>query len=205
MKLKLFWTPRILPLFFKGRIWRSTSKNSIHLTFDDGPHPSITPWLLDYAKQQDIHFNFFWLGKNVELFPQLLVRAKEEGHLIANHGYDHIHANKTSKESYIENIEAGQAYVPHKMFRPPYGRLSWRMAIKIKKKTPIIMWTFLSYDWDKNTSNDEILHQLKKNLKPGAILVFHESEKTINRYKELIPKVVEEIKSRGLKIDLLPL
>ncbi len=205
MKIRMFWTPPFLSWFFPERKWSCPSNDSVFLTFDDGPHPEITPWLINFAKEQDIKLNFFWLGKNTVEFPALLSLAVENGHLVANHGYEHWNALKVNRSKYLNNVEKGQEQVPYQLFRPPYGRLSWRQALKIKQKSTIIMWSFLSYDWDKNVSNADILKALQKKLKPGSILVFHESEKTKDRYKELIPNVVKVIKKRGLKIDLLPL
>lgn len=205
MKLRMFWIPSVLPWIFRGRTWNETSNDAVFLTFDDGPHVELTPWLLDFARKYQVKLNFFWLGKNVEQLPHLLEQAIHDGHRIANHGYTHLNSFNVNRAIYIQNMEKGQDFVPHQLFRPPYGRLSWRLAKKIKRTSKIIMWSFLSYDWDKNVSNDTILKTLKKKLKPGAILVFHESDKTQERFKELIPQVIEVIKARGLKMDLLPL
>ena len=205
MKWRMYWTPFFLPWFFRGRKWRCDSNEAVYLTFDDGPHPEITPWLIDYANEQSIKLNFFWLGKNVAQFPTMLHTAIQNGHRVANHGYTHLNSFKVKDSDYLENVVKGQDIMPHRLFRPPYGRLSWRLAKKVKPISPIVMWTFLSYDWDKNVSNETIINALKKKLKPGAILVFHESDKTQERIKELIPKVIDVIKARGLKMDLLPL
>ena len=173
------------------------------MTFDDGPHPEITPWLLDFALQEDIQFTFFWLGKNSEKYPELVKRAVNEGHTVANHGMEHLNAYSVNHTDYLQNVAKGQANAPHSFFRPPYGRLSWRKARSIAENTKIVMWTWLSYDWLPDQYPKKILNRLKKDVRSGKILVFHESEKTKHKIKQILPEAIAHIKSIGLEIKAL--
>lgn len=195
--------PSFAKSIYRKRIWHSTSKNKVYVTFDDGPHEQITPWLLELAKSESVKFNFFWLGKNIENFPDLLSKAHDNNHFIANHGYDHLHYTKVSKEAYFQNFLKGKNLVPHNAFRPPYGRISPSLAQKVYSHSPIVMWSWLSYDWQKDVSNKEILEALEKKVDGGDILVFHESDKTLERIFELIPSVIAILKKKQLTLSTL--
>lgn len=195
--------PDAVQSFYDKRIWRSNDKSKVFLTFDDGPHEKTTPWLLELANKEKIKLNFFWLGSNADYLLDSVNIAKDNGHFVGNHGYDHLHYTKVSKSEYLENFFKGKALFPDNAFRPPYGRLSPSLAREIYPHSPIIMWTWLSYDWKKEVSNAKIIQQLEKQITGGEILVFHESEKTIERIFDLIPKVIEVLKNKGLTLSTL--
>ena len=200
IKIRVYNTPSIAKWIFPNRIWHGNkANNEVYVTFDDGPHVELTPWLLDFARKKEIKLNFFWLGKNAIKLKELKDRAQHEGHFIANHGYEHLNDTKVPNAAYLENFSKGNTIFKEKAFRPPYGRLGQKSAKKIKQTHQIIMWSWLSYDWDKNISNQTIEKKLKKHLKPGHILVFHESDKTKDRFYELIPKIFNIIEIKGLK------
>lgn len=199
-KIRIFKIPTILKLVFPNRIWHGDrSEKEVFLTFDDGPHHEITPWLLDFAKKEGLKINFFWLGKNTEVHQDLALQAIEDGHFIANHGFEHLNALKVRNEVYFENFRKGDNDFTFKAFRPPYGRLKNKIASEISRTHRIIMWSWLSFDWDKNVSNEKIIKKLKNQIRNGDILVFHESDKTLNRFFKLLPEVVEVLKTKGLK------
>ena len=195
--------PDVAQSIYKKRIWHSTNKNHVYVTFDDGPHEKITPWLLNLAREEGVKLNFFWLGKNVLNSPEIINTAKQDGHFVGNHGYDHLHYSRVSKEEYFENFKKGKDLFPDNAFRPPYGRLAPSIAKNIYPHSPIIMWSWLSYDWQKEMSNKKILQQLEKNVSGGDILVFHESDKTYDRIFELIPEVITILKKKGLTLSTL--
>lgn len=205
MVIRIFKLPFFVPWFLTKTKWNLKARNTVFLTFDDGPHPEITPWLLSFAKENDIPLTFFWLGENAEKNIDLIERAKKEGHVVANHGYEHLNSSKTDNEKYFNNYQKGKAIVPDNLFRPPYGKIKPSVRKIIAKHTPIIMWTRLSYDWDKKVSDQKIINKLTKGLIGGEILVFHENDKTKDRIKTLLPKVVEVIQEKGFnfaKIEL---
>jgi peptidoglycan/xylan/chitin deacetylase (PgdA/CDA1 family) len=203
VKIKVFKIPRLTQSIYRKRIWHSSSEDKVFITFDDGPHEKITPWLLALAKKESVKLNFFWLGVNVQNQHALLSKAEDEGHFIANHGYQHLHYAMVSSTEYLENFLKAKDMFPNNAFRPPYGRLSPSLAQKIYPHSPIIMWSWLSYDWEKNVSNEKILESIEKKVKAGDILVFHESDKTIERIFELIPAVIAILKKKQLTLSTL--
>lgn len=206
MSIKLFKTPRFLRWTFPRRTWGFSSKNnSVYLTFDDGPQEKITPWVLDVLKEKNIKATFFCVGNNVFNQPQIVNRIKAEGHLIANHTMNHENALKTSSEDYFRSITRAGERVDNNLFRPPYGRLSMFQSYQIAKRYKIIMWSWLSYDFDRKVTIEKILIKAKKQIKAGDIIVFHDNIKTFDRLKVLLPEVIEIIEAKKLRFELIPL
>jgi len=203
VKIKLFKLPNVVKSVYGKRIWQSKNNKAVYCTFDDGPHKEITPWLLQLAKEENIKLNFFWLGRNLNQVANAIESAKKEGHFVGNHGFDHLKYTKVSKHEYLDNFFKGKDLFPDNAFRPPYGRVSPSLAKEIQVHSPIIMWTWLSYDWERSVSNETILQKLKEDVHGGEILVFHESEKTKNRIFELVPKVISILKKKGLTLHTL--
>lgn len=196
-QLKLYNVPFFLKWLFPFRTWTIQSDQAVFFTFDDGPHPEITPWLLDLAQEKKAKFTFFWLGKNMLNYPELVDRALKEGHTIGNHGMEHLNAYKVKHKKYIENVKEGSAIAPHNLFRPPYGRLSWRKSWLLKNETNVVMWSWLSYDWLVSSAPSQIINKCKKHIRPGKVLVFHESEKTKDKIKEIIPPLLNFVLEKG--------
>lgn len=190
-------SPKLLHKIFPARIWGiSVSDKSLFLTFDDGPNPKITPWVLDFMKEQQICATFFCVGENVEKYPELYQRILDEGHRTGNHTMKHLNGMKTEKNRYLQSISDAEKIVRSNLFRPPYGRLNKRMDKRLSEKFKIIMWTWLSKDYDRTTPVEKIIDASNK-IKPGDILVFHDNEKTQDRLKELLPPIILRLKSEG--------
>ncbi len=190
-------SPRLLHKVFPARIWGiSVSDKSLFLTFDDGPNPKITPWVLDFLKEQQICATFFCVGENVEKYPELYQRILDEGHRTGNHTMKHLNGMKTEKNRYLQSISDAEKIVRSNLFRPPYGRLNKRMDKRLSEKFKIIMWTWLSKDYDRTIPVEKIIDASNK-IKVGDILVFHDNEKTQDRLKEVLPPIILRLKSEG--------
>jgi peptidoglycan/xylan/chitin deacetylase (PgdA/CDA1 family) len=199
-----FRTPYLIKKLFFNRVWGfSCSQNKLYLTFDDGPHPSITPWILDFLKQENVKATFFCVGDNVRKYPEIYHRILQEGHKVGNHTMYHNNASKTSKKDYFESIQEADKYIKSDLFRPPYGRLPIIWEKEILKKFKIIKWTWLSYDYDSNVSIDTILNQTKK-INSGSILVLHDNPKISEKQKELLPKLLFQLKENNFTFELIP-
>ena len=200
-----FKTPFFFRLFFPKRKWGfSHVKNEVYLTFDDGPHPDITPWILDELKNKNIKACFFCVGANVQKYPQLFLRIKEDGHQVGNHSMFHNNSFKTNKNEYLNSILEADKIIQSKLFRPPYGRLQWNRANIISKKYTIIMWTWLSYDFDISVSLEKIKAKAKK-IKSGSIIVLHDNPKISERQKLLLPEIIALIKEKGFTFGTIPI
>lgn len=190
-------SPKLLHKFFPARIWGiSVSDKSIFLTFDDGPDPEITPWILDFLKENQINATFFCVGENVERYPDLYQRIINEGHQTGNHTMKHLNGMKTTRKNYLESIREAQQVIQSNLFRPPYGRLNKRLDQYLSQEFKIIMWTWLSKDYDHSVSPEEIISSAQK-IRPGDILVFHDNTKTKDRLKVLLPTIIYRLKSEN--------
>jgi peptidoglycan/xylan/chitin deacetylase (PgdA/CDA1 family) len=201
--MRFFRAPLIAKLLFPSGIWKGKEADSIYLTFDDGPNPEVTPWVLDLLNQFQIKATFFLVGKNVKDYPELLNRIISEGHQIGNHTMNHECGTKTGINSYISSVSQAEIYVQSDLFRPPYGKITRNQFKKlIDGGKKIVFWSWLSYDFDKNISPKKII-QKAKDIKGGDILVFHDSEKGFPNLKNSIIEIIEQLKSRGLKFKTL--
>lgn len=167
----------------------------IFLTFDDGPHPEITPAVLDILKSYGVKATFFCLGKNVESYPQVYKRILDEGHSVGNHSFSHLNGWKTSNARYFNDVEAAGQFIEGDLFRPPYGRISpWQM-LRLSKKYRIVCWSILSRDYDSKVAPEECFRNVVNNLHPGAVIVFHDSQKASVNCLSALPKVLEYLKA----------
>ncbi|MBC9811410.1 polysaccharide deacetylase family protein [Crocinitomicaceae bacterium CZZ-1] len=186
-------SPKLLHKLFPARIWGiSVSDKSVFLTFDDGPHPEITSWVLDFLKEKNIRATFFCVGENVERFPDLYRRLLDEGHRTGNHTMKHLNGMKTDKKTYLHSILETEKQVKSNLFRPPYGRLNRKMDKLLTQRFKIIMWTWLSKDYDASIPVDSII-KAAESIQPGDILVFHDNLKSKERLQKLLPPIVERL------------
>jgi len=200
-------TPKFIKKTFSGLTWNITEKRkTIYLTFDDGPTPEVSPWVLDLLFKYNAKATFFCLGENAERYPELLKRIIEEGHSIGNHTYHHKKGFYTRVKDYVEDVELANHLIRSNLFRPPYGRIRPRQLLELKKKYQIIMWDVISCDYNQQISGEECFSNVVKNTKEGSIIVFHDSLKAENNLQYTLPKVLEYYKKLGFefnKIDYL--
>jgi peptidoglycan/xylan/chitin deacetylase (PgdA/CDA1 family) len=194
--MRLFKVPKFAKYFYKKRIWGfSVNTDSIFLTFDDGPHPAITPFVLDFLKEKNIKANFFCVGENVSLYPEIFQRILAEGHQVGNHTFRHENSKKVSENVYLNSISKANDLIKSKLFRPPYGVLNSKLAQIISKEYRIVMWSWSSYDFDENVSLNKILKSAKK-IKAGDILVLHDNPKFSAKLKMLLPDLIAYLVSQ---------
>lgn len=190
------------PGFFKAlwpsRVWSiDTDEKNIYLTFDDGPHPVATPFVLDVLKQYNARGTFFCIGRNVQQYPEIYQRIIEEGHAIGNHTQNHLNGWKTKNEMYLADVAEARKCIDSKLFRPPYGRIRSSQAKHVSKHASIIMWTVLSGDFDTGISINKCLNNVIRNTKRGSIVVFHDSGKAFPLLKEVLPQVIDHFSKQG--------
>lgn len=196
--MKIFKVPRFFRLFFPNKTWDfSASEKVIFLTFDDGPDPQITPWLLDFLANNNIVATFFCVGDNVKKFPEIYARILAEGHAVGNHSMHHQKGINVSLKEYIKSVELASHYIDSILFRPPYGRMSIRQTYALRKKYVIIMWSWLSFDYEPSISVRKIISNAKRRIQAGDILVFHDNSKTTDRLKEILPELIEIVRAKG--------
>ena len=196
--------------FIKPKAWQG---REIYLTFDDGPVPDITPWVLNTLSNYNAKATFFCIGKNVKNHPAIFQNIIDEGHTIGNHTFNHLNGWKTSTQKYVDNIDkaesisiqysVGSRYkyskqFSSKLFRPPYGRIKPSQVKKLMAKGyKIIMWDVLSGDFDQKLTKEDCFQNVIKNIKNGSIVVFHDSEKAFKNLEYTLPKVLEYCTENG--------
>lgn len=202
--LKLFKIPGFVRFFSPYKIWNFTCESkTVFLTFDDGPQPDVTPWVLDYLASEEIQATFFCIGKNVNAYPELFHRIRMEGHAIGNHSMHHEVFSKLKSATYMQSIEEANSLIDSKLFRPPYGKIHSKISKKISEHYKIIMWSWMAYDFDENVKIEKVLRKSKK-IKSGDILVFHDNLKSKDRLKILLPKIVSKLKKSGYHFKVVP-
>jgi peptidoglycan/xylan/chitin deacetylase (PgdA/CDA1 family) len=201
--MKIFRTPIYFPWFFPRRRWGfSSASKSVYLTFDDGPTPELTHWILELLEKEKIQATFFCVGTNAKSHPELMNRMVDQGHAIGNHTMRHEKGTKVSKKDYLESINEASNYIDSKLFRPPYGRLPMIYGRSIRKNYKIVMWSWLSYDYDASVSISKILEEASR-IKAGDVLVVHDNEKVMNRIKELLPQMIQIVREKELNFAII--
>jgi len=202
--------PTLVQRFFPDRIWKgSPEKDRIYLTFDDGPAPGVTEFVLDELAKRNQVATFFVVGDNVRKYPQLAIRILESGHQIGNHTFNHMNGCKTDLKTYLKNVELCQETIRDQLgleatlFRPPYGLITRGQAKLVTKTHQIAMWTVLSGDYDDQLHPEQILEKTRIHSLPGKIVVFHDQEKTTKVLPEILPNYLDYILDQGWSTSTL--
>ncbi len=197
-------TPKLIRKLFPNYLWnKSRKKPYVYFTFDDGPIPEITPWVLDTLKSYDMHGTFFCVGDNVRKHSKIYNRLIAEGHSVGNHSYSHKSGWGSDVDKYLDDVELCGSFVQSDLYRPPYGRLKPQQAEAIRHQYQIVMWDILSGDFDPNITAEQCYQNVIQNLKPGSIVVFHDNVKSFDTLKEVLPRVIEYCQSKGLSSKAL--
>lgn len=179
--------------------WKiSTHEKCLYLTFDDGPEPEITPWILDLLAQYNAKATFFCVGENAQRNPEIIQRILKEGHSLGNHTHNHLKGWNTKDAQYVQNTIKASKSTSNKLFRPPYGRIK-KTQIHLLKALgyKIIMWNQLSCDYLQNLNTDKSLQTLIKHASPGNIVVFHDSIKASKNVTKILPLYLEAMTKAG--------
>ncbi|PHS60827.1 MAG: polysaccharide deacetylase family protein [Flavobacterium sp.] len=214
MKSYLVKTPKFVQRIFPERVWAFPNNNNfVYLTFDDGPIPEITPWVLSLLKKHQAKATFFCIGDNVKKHPEVFKQIITEGHSVGNHTFNHLNGWKIRTEKYIDNCLKFNEILPlfpplndnsalttpsSVLFRPPFGKMTSKQSKILQKKGyKIIMWDVLSADFDATISKEKCLENVLTTIQEGSVIVFHDSLKAADKLKYVLPKVLEYIKEAG--------
>lgn len=197
--------PLFIRFFFSRAVWRmKTSEKIIFLTFDDGPIPEVTPWVIDCLKKYKAVATFFCVGENVRKYPNIFNILINNGMAVGNHTYSHSDTKHFKKKEYLKNVDKCSEFVKSSLFRPPYGRIfPWWMSELKKRFDKIVMWDILTLDYDKNYTAEDIVNNVVTNIRPGSVIVFHDSLKAWDRLNYALPKVLEYITEKGYKTEII--
>ncbi len=178
-------------------------EKKIYLTFDDGPIPIVTSWVLDVLKNENIKSTFFCVGNNVKQNPDIYNSILEAGHSVGNHTYNHLNGWNTDTNKYIDNVKQCGELVQSNLFRPPYGKLKKSQSAIINQQSTIIMWDVLSGDYDLKTGSRQCLKNVTDNVRNGSIILFHDSLKAREKLEYALPRFIEFAKENGFEFGTL--
>jgi peptidoglycan/xylan/chitin deacetylase (PgdA/CDA1 family) len=208
-----YWvkTNRVIKRVFKNFVWHLPNKEKkVYLTFDDGPTPEVTEWVLSILSAHRIKATFFCIGNNIEKHPEIFSKVVAGGHAIGNHTYNHLNGWNTDNQTYFENIAAAEKSIAgrlptlmqNKLFRPPYGKMKASQSAQIRKQGyKIIMWDVLSADFDQAISPEKCLRNVTNNTCEGSIIIFHDSVKAYKNLSYALPKAIEYLKRKNYYFD----
>ena len=222
--MRLVTTPKILRMLYPSFLWEMPKgEKKLYITFDDGPHPTITPQVLEILKKFNAKATFFCIGNNVNKYKETFELVKKEGHAVGSHTYNHERGWKTKTQDYVNSVIEANALIQSPLFRPPHGRIKFSQIRRLYKKFrisesqnlrkdksellkfessrilnfKIVAWTVISYDWDKSLSPEDCFNHVIKNAGDGSIIVFHDSEKAVNNMIPALTKVLEYYSEKG--------
>lgn len=197
--------PKFIRRLMPDLIWEIEDQQGVFLTFDDGPTPGVTEWILATLKKHNAKATFFVLGKNAEMYPDLYQLILSEGHKVGNHTYSHQKGWSMSLERYLEDIDFAGDIIHSELFRPPYARITPAQVRAIAERYKIVMWDIISRDYNRALSPQKCLKNVTDHLAAGSIVVFHDSEKAFKNMSYALPRTLKRIEEMGLKCKIIEL
>lgn len=196
--------PQLIRCLYPSAIWRmDKDKKAVYLTFDDGPIPRVTPWVLDVLDRYRIKATFFMVGDNIRKHPDEFRMVVERGHRIGNHTFNHIRGLSYDINSYLENTDkACRMMMNTNLFRPPHGYMSPKQYAELKKRYKIIMWDLVTRDYNRKFTGEQILQKVKKYARNGSIITFHDSLKSEENIRYALPKAIEWLMEQGYEFKV---
>ena len=198
--------PLFYRLLFPEAIWRIKHRRRkvVFLTFDDGPIPEVTPWVLDTLDRYGIKATFFMVGDNVRRHPELLEEVRRRGHAVGNHTMHHLQGMKVTAYRYMHDISEANDLIDSPLFRPPHGLLRWKQARAIKDRYNLVMYDLVTRDYSKKLNPEQVFNNVRRYARNGSIIVFHDSLKAEKNIKAVLPRAIEYLRSLGYEFEPLP-
>ena len=196
--------PFMLRWAYPGAVWRLDKKaKTVYLTFDDGPIPDVTPWVLEVLKKENVKATFFCVGENVEKHLEIYNAILKDGHRVGNHSFHHIRGRKFKLNDYLEDVQKAADFISSNLFRPPYGSLTIGQYKALKKNYKIIFWDVLTEDYNQEKTPEDCLNNVKKLTRNGSVIVFHDSIKAAERLKNFLSAAIQHLKQQGYAFGLI--
>ena len=204
--MRIFRTPGFIRKIYPEAYWKiPQSEKIIYLTFDDGPIPELTPWVLEILERFTALATFFCVGDNVRKYPEIAHKIILKGHSIGNHTFHHIKGWNTRNQEYFQDIFEASELIKSPLFRPPYGQIKKSQYNQLKKNYRIILWDLITYDYDPGFSPKDCLSMLYKKTESGSIIVFHDSKKAEKNLRAILPNYLEFLRDNGFTCLPIPL
>ena len=195
--------PKLLRWLYPRALWRMDKNvKAVYLTFDDGPIPNITPWVLDLLDKYNIKATFFLVGDNVRKHPEDFKMSVERGHRVGNHTFNHISGLKYLSYNYLENTNKADELINSTLFRPPHGWMRWGQYMVLSHRYTVVMWDLVTRDYSKRLNGRQVLRNVKKYVRNGSIITFHDSIKSEKNLKYALPRSIERLLEQGYEFKV---
>ena len=195
--------PKLLRWLYPRALWRMDKNvKAVYLTFDDGPIPEITPWVLDLLDKYNIKATFFLVGDNVRKHPEEFKMIVERGHRVGNHTFNHISGLKYLSYNYLENTNKADELINSTLFRPPHGWMRWAQYMVLSHRYTVVMWDLVTRDYSKRLNGRQVLRNVKKYVRNGSIITFHDSIKSEKNMKYALPRAIEWLLEQGYEFKV---
>lgn len=197
--------PKLYRLLYPKTTWRKPieGEKAVYLTFDDGPIPEVTPWVLDVLDQYNIKATFFCVGDNVRKHPQVYTEVLSRGHKTGNHTFNHLQGIRTRSQNFVKNTDLAHQYIDSPLFRPPHGHMRWVQYWLLRNKYQIVMWDVVTRDYSKHMTPEKVFANVKRYTRNGSIIVFHDSLKAEKNMKGALAQSIEWLIAEGYTFKLL--
>lgn len=198
--------PLLYRMLFPETVWRLHFKpRTVYLTFDDGPIPEVTPWVLDTLDHYGVKATFFCVGENVQRNPELFQELLRRGHSVGNHTMNHMQGAKVSTKVYLHNVFQANELIHSSLFRPPHGLLRWAQSKVLRSRFAIIMYDLVSHDYSRKLTGEQVFENVKHFARNGSIIVFHDSLKAEKNMKYALPRSIEWLRNEGYEFAKIPM
>lgn len=200
--------PLLYRLLFPEAIWRIKHRGGkpvVYLTFDDGPIPEETPWVLDLLDRYAIKATFFMVGDNVRRHPELLEEVRRRGHSYGNHTMHHLQGMKVRAHRYMRDVAQARELIDSPLFRPPHGLIRWKQAKALKEHFNIVMYDLVTRDYSRKLGPERVLENVKRYARNGSIIVFHDSIKASRNMRQALPAAIEWLLEKGYEFRSIPM
>ena len=196
---------RFLRWLYPHALWRmDPHERAVYLTFDDGPIPEVTPWVLDVLDRYGIKATFFMVGDNIRKHPAEFEMVRSRGHRLGNHTYNHIGGLRHGITSYVQNVEKANAYLHTNLFRPPHGWMKWEQFFTVRMRYRVVMWDLVTRDYSTRLNGRDVLLNVRRYARPGSIITFHDSLKSYDKLLYALPRAIEWLLSQGYAFKVFP-
>ena len=195
--------PRIVRWLYPQAIWRmDPSVKAVYLTFDDGPIPEMTPWVLDVLDHYGIKATFFLVGDNVRKHPREFAMIKERGHRLGNHTFNHLRGFEWLTKNYLANADKANELIQTDLFRPPHGHMRWLQYEMLRRRYRIVMWDLVTRDYSKHLNGRQVFEKVKRYARNGSIITFHDSIKSKENTMYALPRSIEWLMEQGYEFKV---
>ena len=194
---------KFLRWLYPQALWRINPEvRAVYLTFDDGPIPEVTPWVLEVLRKYEVKATFFMVGDNIRKHPDIFQQVVADGHRLGNHTFHHLSGFRHTTAQYLQDVELANTYLHTDLFRPPHGWMRWWQYHKLHHDYKIVMWDLVTRDYSKRLDGHDVLRNVQRYARPGSIITFHDSVKSYEKLRYALPRAIEWLKAQGYEFKV---